>query len=76
MESIVSSRAVRLVGLVLLAAAVALGPQQAAAAGGGKPCELFPFMACERCYDVEQYDGTICDVLTCVAGPTIHTNCR
>ena len=77
MERIVSSSTVRLTGLLLLAMAVLLGPQHArASAGNSGDCEVYPFAACEKCYDVLQYDGTVCDVLTCVAGPTIFSNCR
>lgn len=61
MDRLISSSAVRLVGLGLLAVAVVLGPGEARASALASGCVEIPWIACERCYGVER-DKEICDV--------------
>ena len=76
MKRLISSSAVRLVGLSLLAMAIVFSPESTRASASTDYCDdPMPFAACQKCYGVEQYDGTVCDVLTCVAAPSIFSNC-
>ena len=75
MDRLISSSAVRLVGLGLLAVAVVLGPGEARASALASDCVELPWIACKRCFNVE-WEGWICEALICVAGPTIHSKCR
>ncbi len=76
MKRLISSSAVRLVGLWLLAMAIVFSPESTrASASAGKCDDPMPFAACQKCYGVPQYDGTVCNVLTCVAAEPIFSNC-
>ncbi len=75
MTRIVSSTRFRLVGLALLAVASLTGQSRDVSASESAHCEIKPLMACVKCYG-QYVDGQICDVLECVAGPTIVSNCR
>lgn len=70
MKNFLASSAVRLAGLLLLAAAVNLASPREALATPPK-CVERPFLACLECTNVPSNDGQTCRVLICVAGPTI-----
>lgn len=75
MARIISSSVFRLLGLALLAAAVTMGQSRDASASEASHCHIKPMMACVKCFG-QYVDGEICDVLECVAGPRIVSNCR